>query len=119
MRCWLTFAAVLGFLCVAAGAFAAHGLSDPEAQGWLRTGTTYGLAHVVASLGALLLARGAAPQARLAAPLFLFGVLIFTGSLAAMALGGPRWLGAVTPLGGLLFLTGWAVLGWAARQLDD
>ena len=116
MRRWLAFAAALGFLCVAAGAFAAHGLSDPQPQGWIRTGATYGLAHVAASLGALALARGGAPGARLAAPLFLFGVLLFSGSLAAMALGAPRWLGAVTPLGGAALIAGWIALALAARS---
>jgi uncharacterized membrane protein YgdD (TMEM256/DUF423 family) len=44
--------------------------------------------------------------------------VIFTGTLAAMALGGPRWLGAITPIGGVLFLFGWGVLAWAARELE-
>ena len=55
----------------------------------------------------------------LAAPLFLGGVLIFSGSLYAMALGAPRWFGAITPIGGLLFLAGWGVLAWAAWSIDD
>ena len=118
MRPWITLAALLGFLCVALGAFAAHGLADPEAQDWMRTGATYGLAHVVASLACLALARAGAGRAGICAPLFLAGVTIFSGSLAAMALGGPRWLGAVTPIGGVLFLAGWAVLAWSARKLD-
>lgn len=118
MRTWITLAAVLGFLCVALGAFAAHGLAEPEAQGWMRTGATYGLTHVAACLAALALARAGAGRARLCAPLFLAGVAIFSGSLAAMALGAPRWLGAVTPIGGVLFLAGWAVLAWSAQRLD-
>lgn len=118
MRLWIILAAVLGFLCVGFGAFAAHGLTDPEAQGWMRTGATYGLAHVVATLACLALARTGVVRARSAAPLFLLGVTIFAGSLAALALGGPRWLGAVTPVGGLCFLAGWGVLAWSARQLD-
>ena len=118
MRTWLTFAAVLGFLCVALGAFAAHGLSDPQAQGWMRTGAEYGFVHVLASLACLSLMQAGAQRARLAPPFFLSGALIFTGTLAAMALGGPRWLGAVTPIGGVLFLVGWGVLAWAAREIE-
>lgn len=118
MRNWLTLAAVLGFLCVALGAFAAHGLSDPRAQAWMRTGAEYGFVHVLASLACLSLVRAGAPRARLAPPLFLGGAVIFTGTLAAMALGGPRWLGAVTPAGGVLFLIGWGVLAWATREIE-
>jgi uncharacterized membrane protein YgdD (TMEM256/DUF423 family) len=118
MRTWLTFAAVLGLLCVALGAFAAHGLSDPQAQGWMRTGAEYGFVHVLASLACLSLMQAGARQARLAPPFFLSGAVIFTGTLAAMALGGPRWLGAVTPIGGVLFLIGWGVLAWAAREIE-
>ena len=118
MRTWLTLAAVLGFLCVALGAFAAHGLSDPQAQGWMRTGAEYGFVHVLASFACLSLVRAGARRARLAPPLFLVGAVIFTGTLAAMALGGPHWLGAITPIGGVLFLVGWGVLAWAARAVE-
>lgn len=118
MRTWLTFAAALGFLCVALGAFAAHGLSDPQAQGWMRTGAEYGFVHVLASFACLSLVRAGAARARLVPPFFLAGSVIFTGTLTAMALGGPRWLGAVTPIGGVLFLVGWGALVWATRQLE-
>lgn len=118
MRPWLTFAAVLGFVCVALGAFAAHGLSDPQAQAWMRTGAEYGFVHVLASLACASLARAGVARARLAPRLFLPGIVIFSGTLAAMALGAPRWFGAITPIGGGLFLAGWAVLAWAMRGLE-
>ena len=118
MRLWLTLAAILGFFSVALGAFAAHGLADPQAQGWMRTAAEYGLVHALASLACLPLVRAGADGARLAPPLFLAGAAVFSGTLAAMALGGPRWLGAVTPVGGLMFLAGWAALAWAARKLE-
>jgi uncharacterized membrane protein YgdD (TMEM256/DUF423 family) len=118
MRAWLTFAAILGFLSVALGAFAAHGLADPQSQAWMRTGAEYGFAHVLASLACAGLVRAGAERARLAPALFLPGVVIFEGTLAAMALGAPRWFGAITPIGGVLFLAGWAVLAWAMRDLD-
>jgi uncharacterized membrane protein YgdD (TMEM256/DUF423 family) len=117
-RTWTTLAAVAGFISVAAGAFAAHGIADPKAQDWLRTGATYGFVHVLATLACVPLAQAGARRARLAPGFFLPGVLLFSGSLYAMALGGPRWLGAVTPVGGVLFLIGWAVLAWSARELD-
>jgi uncharacterized membrane protein YgdD (TMEM256/DUF423 family) len=118
MRVWLTFAALLGFLCVAGGAFAAHGLADAQAQGWMRTAAEYGFVHVLASLIVPALVRSGATRARLAPPLFLCGAAIFSGTLAAMALGAPRWLGAVTPIGGLLLLAGWAILAWALWEND-
>ncbi|MDB5447105.1 MAG: hypothetical protein JWQ97_2422 [Phenylobacterium sp.] len=118
MRLSLTLAGILGFLCVALGAFAAHGLADPQAQGWMRTAAEYGFVHALASLACLPLVRAGARQARFAPPLFLAGAAVFSGTLAAMALGGPRWLGAVTPIGGLLFLAGWAALAWAVRTIE-
>jgi uncharacterized membrane protein YgdD (TMEM256/DUF423 family) len=117
MRASLILAAVLGFLCVALGAFGAHGLADPRAQAWARTGAEYGFVHVLASFACLPLVRSGAAGARFAPPLFLAGAAIFTGTLAGLAVGGPLWLGAITPIGGVLFLAGWAVLAWAARKL--
>jgi uncharacterized membrane protein YgdD (TMEM256/DUF423 family) len=118
MRLWMVFAAVLGFLCVALGAFAAHGLADPQAQGWMRTGAEYGFVHVLASLACVSLIRAGAPGARITPRLFLPGVVIFSGTLAGLALGGPRWLGAITPIGGVLFLAGWGTLACALRRLE-
>jgi uncharacterized membrane protein YgdD (TMEM256/DUF423 family) len=109
MRGLLVAAAVAGLACVAFGAFAAHGVSDQAAQGWLRTGAEYGLIHVLAVFAAARL------EAKAAGWLFLVGVVVFAGTLFSMALGAPRWLGAVTPLGALSFMTGWAALAWAAR----
>jgi uncharacterized membrane protein YgdD (TMEM256/DUF423 family) len=118
MGLWLTLAALGGFACVAAGAFAAHGISDPRAQELLRTGALYGFVHVLASLACAPLIPLGAGRARFAPPFFLAGVLLFSGSLFALAAGAPRWVGAITPLGGLSFLAGWAVLAWAARGLS-
>ena len=60
-----------------------------------------------------------ARRARWAPTAFLCGSLLFSGSLYALAFGAPRWVGAITPVGGVLFLMGWAVLIWAARGVDD
>lgn len=106
-------AAVLGLLGVAAGAFGAHGLEgklSPEQLAWWETAARYQMIH---ALALLLVGWGAGPWSRsrsLAALGFASGVLIFSGTLYAMALGGPRMLGAVTPLGGLALMFGWAMV---------
>jgi uncharacterized membrane protein YgdD (TMEM256/DUF423 family) len=97
-----------GLISVVAGAFGAHGLSDPLLKDVARTGATYGLVHSLAVFAALAVGRS-----RWAAGLFLAGVALFSGSLFALALGAPRWFGAVTPLGGLSFMAGWIALGRA------
>jgi uncharacterized membrane protein YgdD (TMEM256/DUF423 family) len=113
-RIWLTLASVWGFIGVAAGAFGAHGVQDAKAKGWLETGGHYQLIHALAVFACFVVWRLLqAPAAGIAAWLFLAGSLIFSGSLYLMALGGPRILGAVTPVGGLLLLAGWLVLAWA------
>lgn len=114
----LVLACLAALACVAFGAFGAHGVSDPRAQGWLRTGAEYGLIHCLAVFAAVYVAQLGGAPARYAAPLFLSGVVIFSGSLYAMALGAPRWLGAITPIGGLAFMSGWAVLAWAALRVS-
>ena len=116
MRIWLTLAALAGFLCVAAGAFAAHGVSDPRVQELLRTGSLYGFVHVLATFACVPLLQAGATRARFAPPLFLAGVLLFSGSLFALAFGAPRIVGAITPVGGLAFLAGWLALAWAALR---
>ena len=97
-------AALSAALAIAAGAFGAHGAASPQAADWLRTGGLYQLIHAVAALTILGLARGAAA-------LLLIGAAIFAISLYLMALGCPRWLGAITPIGGVLMIGGWL---WAA-----
>lgn len=118
LRIWLALAAIGGFLAVAFGAFAAHGIADPKAQGWMHTGATYAFMHTLAVFAAAFVVSQGGHRARLAPPLFLAGTVIFSGSLFAMALGAPRWFGAITPIGGTLFLVGWAVLTWAALQIN-
>ena len=117
-RNWMTLGALGGFLAVAIGALAAHGVTDPKAVEWLKTGSMYGFMHTMATFACATFMQIGARRARFAPAFFLSGVLLFSGSLYAMALGAPRWLGAVTPLGGLCFLTGWAILAWAARGVD-
>ena len=106
---WIAIVAALsGALAVAAGAFGAHG-AEGKAAGWLKTGSQYQIVHAIAALVALQMG------ARGPAWLFLAGAAIFAGTLYAMAEGAPKWLGAVTPIGGALLIGGWVWLAWAAR----
>lgn len=120
-RLYFTLAAVLGFLSVALGAFGAHGLKSrlaalPDGADrleWWKTAALYHLTHALA----LALAAGLFGQTRagrVACVTFFVGIALFSGSLYTMTLSGVRWLGAVTPLGGLSLLVGWAALALAA-----
>jgi uncharacterized membrane protein YgdD (TMEM256/DUF423 family) len=105
---WIVILAALsGALAVGAGAFGAHGATG-QAQEWLKTGGQYQLIHAVAALVALRM------EARGPAWLFVIGAAVFAGTLYAMALGAPRWFGAITPLGGLALIAGWLWLAWSA-----
>jgi len=118
---WLLIAAINGFLAVAAGAFGAHGLQgklDAHALSLFETAARYHMYHALAMGLAALAGRGAArPAAMVAAAFFLTGIVLFSGSLYALALTGMRGLAIVTPFGGLAFLIGWAALAWAAAKL--
>lgn len=103
-------AALSGAIAVAAGAFGAHGAAGKAAE-WLRTGGLYQLVHAAAALAVLGLPRGRAP-----ALLILLGAALFSGTLYAMAFGGPKWLGMVTPIGGLAMIGGWLLLGLVALR---
>jgi uncharacterized membrane protein YgdD (TMEM256/DUF423 family) len=110
-------AALLGFCGVASGAFGAHALAgqfNDEARGWWTTATAYVLPHAAAALAAGL--SGQAGRIRLGGWLLVGGAAIFAGTLYAMALGAPRFLGAVTPLGGLGLLAGWLTLALGAAR---
>ena len=106
--------ALFGLVGVAAGALGAHGLKerlDPAALEWWRTAAQYAQLHAVVLVALALGTRGHRPAiVRVAAIAFSLGIAIFSGTLVAMALGGPRMLGAVTPLGGLGLLVGWAAV---------
>lgn len=118
-RTWMTLAAASGFMAVAMGAFAAHGIADPQAREWMKTGASYQFMHAMATFACATFMNIGARRARHCPAFFLAGAVLFSGSLYAMALGGPRGLGMITPLGGLCFLIGWAVLVWAARGVDQ
>lgn len=106
---WLPrLAALSAAMAIAAGAFGAHGMTGKEAE-WLRTGGFYQLVHAVAVLA---LAKIVTPATSW---LLLGGATIFAVTLYLMALGVPRWLGAITPIGGTLMIVGWLLAAWKLR----
>lgn len=108
--------AIAGFFAVALGAFGAHALSggfDEKAIGWWNTATLYLLVH--AALATALSATDSAKYG-LAAAIVLAGAILFAATLYAMALGAPRWFGAITPIGGLGMLAGWLMIAWTALK---
>jgi len=106
--------ALLAGLAVAAGAFGAHGLRgrlDASALSAFETAARYQLFHALAIvLAAERAARAPGRAAEIAGNLFIAGILLFSGSLYARALGGPEWLALMTPFGGLAFMSGWVAL---------
>ncbi|MEX6665919.1 DUF423 domain-containing protein [Pseudomonas sp. W2-17] len=121
LRTFLMLASFFGFTGVALGAFAAHGLRNrltPEYLAVFHTGVLYQLIHALAIFGVALLAMQI--QGRLvtyAGISFTLGIILFSGSLYLMTLTGATKLGIITPIGGLFFLLGWAILGWTAWRL--
>ena len=117
-RLFFVLGCVSGFLGVGLGAFAAHGLKArlaPDLLAVFEVGVRYQMVHALALLAvgwACTRWPGAATTA--SGWLFVAGTLVFSGSLYGLALSGERWLGAVTPLGGVALLAGWLSLGWAA-----
>jgi uncharacterized membrane protein YgdD (TMEM256/DUF423 family) len=117
-RDWMGLAAVNGFLAVAVGAFAAHGIHDPRAQELLKTGAQYQFMHTMATFACATIMNIGGTRAKLAPLAFLPGILLFSGSLYALAFGAPSWVGAITPVGGVLFLVGWSVLIRSTLEID-
>jgi uncharacterized membrane protein YgdD (TMEM256/DUF423 family) len=116
----ITIAALLGAAAVLLGAFGAHALRgslDEHAIATWQTAVTYQFWHVLASIAVALIARdGASVSLRVAASAFIAGIVLFSGSLYALALGAPRVLGVVTPFGGLAFVAGWIALAVHFRR---
>lgn len=118
----LMVAAILGALSVAMGAFGAHALKQsvsPEMMIVFKTAVDYQSFHTLALFfsGLLMLLRPQLPYLRVAGWLFVVGIGLFSVSLVALALGAPRWLGMVTPFGGLSFIAGWVMLVLAIRHI--
>ena len=114
---WLLIAALSGFFCVALGAFAAHGLShvlDEKALAWIDTGLKYQIFHTLAVLVIALSLWHEAKFARLAMLAWSLGILLFSGSLYALAFGAGKFFVWITPVGGTLFLIGWLCLAYGS-----
>lgn len=117
-RTFVVIGALCGLLGVAAGAFGAHSLRErlsPDLLAVFETGARYQMYHALALL-AVAWAATRWPNGWLVASgwLFVAGIVIFSGSLYLLSLTGLRWLGAITPLGGVAFIAGWACLALAA-----
>lgn len=115
-RLFFMLGAGCAFLAVAGGAFGAHSLKAilmPDMLAVFETGVRYQMYHALALL-AVGWAAHQYPQAsfHIAGWLFIAGILLFSGSLYVLSLSGVRWLGAITPIGGVLFLAGWTVFAW-------
>ena len=117
---WVVFGAVSGFLSVAFGAFGAHALSqrlDPRMLDVFRTGAQYQMYHALALIGlGLWAARYPTVSTTVPGWCFAAGSIIFSGSLYALSISGVKWLGAITPIGGVLFMIGWISFGIAAYR---
>lgn len=109
------FAAFNGLVAVILGAFGAHGLKGKIPEVLLsayQTGVQYHFYHILALLFIVVLAvlKPVSRWSQLSGCFFIAGIILFSGSLYAIALGAPRWIGPVTPLGGLSFMLGWVML---------
>jgi uncharacterized membrane protein YgdD (TMEM256/DUF423 family) len=123
-KIFLVIAAILAGTGVAAGAFAAHALKDKlseKAIAIFETGVRYQMYHALALLAValILLVVNSQPNPffNISGFAFIAGVAIFSGSLYALSFSGIKWLGAITPLGGVAFMLGWGCLAIAAIQL--
>ena len=115
----LALGAVSGAISVMLGAFGAHALKarlSADALSAFQTAVQYQMMHSLAliAVGLWLVRHPDDMLARYAALAFCFGILFFSGSLYGLTLGGPRWLGPVTPIGGMLFVAGWLLFAAAA-----
>lgn len=119
-RLFFALGALSALIGVAAGAFGAHGLEariSPDRLEIWKTAAHYQLIHALGLLAvAWAVSRWSTALAGTAGWLFVAGTVLFSGSLYALSLTGVRWLGAITPLGGLAFLAGWACLAWVALR---
>lgn len=117
-KTWIMIGAISGLLSVALGAFAAHGLAEklePRLLEVFRTGAQYQMYHALALVAVGLWAvQNPTGSASVAGWAFTIGSVIFPGTLYLLAVTGTRWLGAITPIGGLSFMIGWAALAYSA-----
>ena len=120
MHLWIKLGGIFGGLSVMLGAFGAHSLKErltEKSLATFQTGVQYQFMHSIALIlvGLLMLNLGEEFSKRLnrSGWFFLAGIILFSGSLYSLALGGPRWMGPVTPIGGLSFMIGWFLLAFS------
>ena len=120
VRLFFVVGAFSAFLAVGLGAFAAHSLKNRLAEEMLsafEVGVRYQLFHSLALLAvAWALTRWSSTGIAVAGWLFIGGTVLFSGSLYLLSFSGARWIGIITPIGGVAFLLGWAFLGWSVWQ---
>ncbi|MDQ8204200.1 DUF423 domain-containing protein [Pelagicoccus sp. SDUM812003] len=117
----LTLVCLIAALGIVLGAFGAHALKDllaenGSAESW-RTAVLYHLIHAVALLA--VVSRGSSLRAKWSVPLWVLGILLFSGSIYGLALTGWKLLGPITPLGGLAFIAGWILLAIENRGIQE
>lgn len=118
---WLAVSSLLGTLGVVLGAFGAHALRGrltPDQLASWSTAVQYHLLHSVVLLALALWASSTSRSIQLPATLFAAGIVLFSGSIYGLLLTEQRWLGPVTPIGGLCFIAGWLSLLWLAVRSD-
>jgi uncharacterized membrane protein YgdD (TMEM256/DUF423 family) len=117
-KLFFALGSVAALLAVAAGAFGAHALEarlTPDRLDTFKLGAQYQMYHALGLLAvAWATTRWPGGLTTAAGWLFVAGIAIFSGTVYALGLGAPRWLGAITPIGGTAFLLGWLLLAWAA-----
>ncbi len=121
-KLFITLASLSAMLAVVFGAFGAHALKsrlDDYAMGVFQTAVQYHFYHSLALLavGVIALSQPQTALLRSSGWLFIVGMVVFSGSLYLLSISGLRWLGAITPLGGLAFIAGWACLAAASWKL--
>jgi uncharacterized membrane protein YgdD (TMEM256/DUF423 family) len=121
-KLFITLASLSGMLAVIFGAFGAHALKgrlDEHALGVFQTAVQYHFYHSLALLavGVIALSQPQTALLRSSGYLFLVGIVVFSGSLYLLSMSGLRWLGAITPLGGLAFIAGWGCLAAASWKM--
>lgn len=119
-RVFFALGAIFAFLAVAAGAFGAHALKArlaPERLAQFELAARYQMYHALALIAAAwAVEKFPGGASRASGWLFVVGILIFCGTVYGLAFGAPRWFGAITPIGGASFLTGWLLLAFAAAR---
>jgi uncharacterized membrane protein YgdD (TMEM256/DUF423 family) len=117
---WARLGAIFMFLAVALGAFGAHGLRgrlDASMMDIYKTAVLYHMIHALALFAtAWVVTPDTTSKANLSGWFFTAGIFLFSGSLYLLSVTGIRWLGAITPIGGVCFLVGWVILALSLRE---